>query len=233
TGEVRQSMPPFIIFDLDDTLYAERDFAVSAFTAIGQEAETTWGVHGLADEMTRLLDAGHLGSLFAAVMETHLAHVPKAEAGGLLQRYRDHRPPQLDLHDDAAAVLEELASRCRLGLITDGHAATQAAKVDALGIARRFEEIIYTGGLGPDRAFHKPHPRAFELMASALAAPHGDLVYVGDNPAKDFVAPNALGWRTVQVVRPARIHAGAAEAEGGAPQHRIDSLDALVDLLKS
>jgi putative hydrolase of the HAD superfamily len=31
-------------------------------------------------------------------------------------------------------------------------------------------------------------------------------VYVADNPAKDFVAPRALGWATVRVRRAGSLH---------------------------
>jgi putative hydrolase of the HAD superfamily len=107
----------------------------------------------------------------------------------------------------------------------------QASKVRALGLADRFAEIIYTGALGPDRAFAKPHPLAFERIAAALASPDDRLVYIGDNPSKDFVAPNALGWTSVWVVRPGGIHDGAQIAPGGEPQHQIASLTDLPDVL--
>ncbi len=58
-------------------------------------------------------------------------------------------------------------------------------------------------------------------------------VYVGDNPAKDFVVPNARGWISVMVERPGhrRIHAAAQVAEGGAPQHTVASLAELPAVL--
>ena len=68
-------------------------------------------------------------------------------------------------------------------------------------------------------------------MEEALGADGHQLVYVGDNPAKDFVAPNQRGWMSVQVVRPDGIHDHTRVADGGAPQHRIDSLTELMDLL--
>ena len=68
-------------------------------------------------------------------------------------------------------------------------------------------------------------------MEAALAGDGGPFVYVGDNPAKDFVTPNARGWISVQVHRPQRIHARAQTAPGGAPQHELASLDELPALL--
>jgi putative hydrolase of the HAD superfamily len=58
-----------------------------------------------------------------------------------------------------------------------------------------------------------------------------DFWYLADNPAKDFVAPNALGWITVQVVRDGGIHDVRRIVPGGEPQHRVRSLTELPQIL--
>jgi putative hydrolase of the HAD superfamily len=226
-----------LIFDLDDTLYAERDFAVSAFAAAGRWAETTHGITGLHQEMTALLDAGHLGQIFALALTAKLPGHGAADLAALRQVYLTHAPTRLPLFDDADRALARFSSRedVTLGLITDGTAAVQAAKIKALGIADRFAHAILTGALGGQRAFHKPHPLAFERMQAALAVSGDRLVYVGDNPAKDFQAPNRMGWTTVQVDRPCqqacKIHRGADALVEGAAQHTVASLDELAAVL--
>jgi putative hydrolase of the HAD superfamily len=153
-------------------------------------------------------------------------HTPEHLAA-LIEAYRNHEPA-LALFDDAGWALGHFAHQAKLGLITDGTHHVQAKKVEALGIAAHFREIVYTHALG-GREFSKPHPLSYERVEQALAA-HGDrLVYVGDNPSKDFVVPNARGWTSVMVERPEfrRIHAGAQVAAGGAPQHTIASLTEL------
>lgn len=217
-----------VIFDLDDTLYPERSFAVSAFAAVGEWAKRELGVAGLAADMTRLLDDGHLGRLFTLVLEER--GVDAAHAAALMEAYRRHQPSSLALYDDAAVVLDRLAAAAPIGLITDGTPAVQRAKVKALGVGHRFGHIVYTHELG-GRAFAKPHPGAYEAMTAALGVPGCHFVYVGDNPAKDFVSPNRMGWTTVQVVRPQRIHASAKVADGGAPRHVVASLTDLPALL--
>ena len=220
-----------LVFDLDDTLYPERQFAVSGFAAAGRWAELELGVTGLAAEMTRLLDGGHLGELFGiALAERKPDHAPE-HLTGLLEAYRNHEPA-IELFEDAGWALGHFAPQAKLGLITDGTHHVQARKVEALGIAPHFQEIVYTHALG-GRSFSKPHPRSYELVEQALAAQGSRLVYVGDNPSKDFVVPNARGWTSVMVERPQtpRIHAGAQVAAGGAPQHTIGSLTELPGLL--
>jgi putative hydrolase of the HAD superfamily len=223
-----------LIFDLDDTLYPERSYAIGGFRAAATWASRELSVPDLTDDLTRLLDEGHLGRSFgialAAVKPDHTPEHLKA----MLKAYGAHTP-DLALFDDAAHILDHYTTTT-LGLITDGHDKTQLAKVSALGIAPRFREVVYTGSLGPDRAFHKPHPRAFELMQAALRQSASDrFVYVGDNPSKDFIAPNSLGWTTIMVDRPHhrphRIHPLGDPPAGGAAHHTITTLLDLPDAL--
>ena len=52
-------------------------------------------------------------------------------------------------------------------------------------------------------------------------------VYVADNAAKDFVTPNRMGWLTVQILRPGRVHDGTTPDAAHAAQVVITSLDQL------
>ena len=220
-----------LVFDLDDTLYPERQFALSGFAAAERWAAAELGIEGLAADMTRLLDDGHLGQLFAMALAEKLPGHRPEHLAGLLEAYRDHEP-ELALFDDADWALARYASEAKLGLITDGTHRVQAKKVAALGIARHFREIVFTDALG-GRAFSKPHPKSYEQIEAALGAEGDRLVYIGDNPAKDFIVPNTRGWISVMVHRPGhrRIHAGAQVAPGGAPQHTIASLTELPAVL--
>lgn len=219
-----------VIFDLDDTLYPERQHAHSGFRAAGQHARQAWGIEGLADEMIRRLDEGHLGQVFpmsiAALMPEHDDH----HIAEIREAYRDHAP-EIELFDDGRWALEHFGARGTLGLITDGNAAVQARKIEALAIAHHFDEIVLTGGLGAPREFHKPHPRSYEIIEQRIGHPGDHYVYIGDNPAKDFITPNARGWTSVQVMRERTIHDQHAVAEGGAPHHRIDTLRQLPAIL--
>lgn len=221
--------PLRIIFDLDDTLYPERSFAMSGFRAAGAWAAREWGINGIAGEMACLLDDGHLGAVFKIALERHRPQHSKEDLARFIDVYRSHKP-ELELFGDAMQALERSKGFGPLGLITDGTDWVQKNKVRALGIADCFDTIIYTAALG-GRQFHKPHPRAFEMMEAALATPDALFVYIGDNPAKDFVSPNARGWATVQVVREDGIHDAHAVVDGGAPQHTIGALVELGPLL--
>ncbi len=222
---------PIIVFDLDDTLYAERDFAISGFKACERWLEEKHGVGGVVAEMTRLLDDGHMRQLFVDVLKDRVPDATDAHLEAFIDVYRLHEP-DIALYPDAAWALDHFGRDGPLGLITDGQHEVQSSKVRALRIADRFGHIVYTGALG-GRAFSKPHPLSYERMEAAIGVPGRQFVYVGDNPAKDFVTPNERGWISVQVHRPMRIHSRAVAAPGGTAQHELHSLEELPDLLAS
>ncbi|MBA4490852.1 HAD family hydrolase [Paracoccus sp. S1E-3] len=200
-----------IVFDLDDTLYLERDFAFSGFDAV----EAHLGVGGFAATCRALFDSPHRAAIFDEALRRHGLSM---EAAGLVAVYRDHTP-RIELCPDAARYLK----RGGFGLITDGPERTQRAKIAALGLAAFCDQIIPTGQW--PTGFGKPHPRAYQAMMAK--APDRRCVYVADNAVKDFVTPNRLGWLTVQILRPGRVHGCAAPDAAHAAQAVITSLDQL------
>lgn len=223
-----------VIFDLDDTLYPERQYAVGGFAAVGDWAARAFDAQGIAARLTQLLDQGHLGAAFRIALAEQIPDLNDIHLRAAMKAYADHTP-SLALFDDAAEALDYWAGHS-LGLITDGNPKTQGSKVAALGLTPRFAKIVLTGALAPKGEMHKPHRRAYEIVEATQRKSAGDhFVYIGDNPKKDFLAPNAMGWTTVLVDRPAwratRIHPLGQAPDGGAPQHTIESLAALPHLL--
>ena len=219
-----------VIFDLDDTLYPERQYALSGFRAAARWASQTLRAPNLYDDLVEHLDAGHLGKVFPMVLGKHVPAHTREDLAGFIEAYRNNEPAlELSLFEDAHWALEHYGRFATLGLITDGDLKSQQRKVSVLGIGHRFSEIIYTGAFGP--GYRKPHPRAFEAIQEALGGEAHNFVYVGDNPGRDFVAPNARGWRTVWVVRPGGIHDGTPVADGGSPQETVRSLHELPQFL--
>ena len=65
-------MPPVdaVIFDLDDTLYPERAFALSGFSAVADAFQDLLGAPvEAAAEMRRLLDIGHRQRIFNTLLD--------------------------------------------------------------------------------------------------------------------------------------------------------------------
>ncbi|TIS55043.1 HAD family hydrolase [Mesorhizobium sp.] len=226
-------LPIRVIFDLDDTLYLERDFARSGFAAAGDWLHRELNIPGLAETCQRIFTAGRRSRVFNEALELLRVEADPALVDLLVDIYRTHEPT-IALTADAARYLACRPRDFLAGLITDGPSGTQQAKVRALGLERALDFIVYTDALG--HGYGKPHPRAFELV-EAWAAPYGlPLAYVADNPSKDFVTPRERGWWTVQLDRPERVNHFTAPSAAHEAHTRItslDELDACLDDLQS
>jgi len=187
-----------VVFDLDDTLYLESDFVRSGFSAV--EAEL--GIEGLAATAWSLHRARVRGTVLTEALRRHGRTATPDEVARAVAIYRFHYP-RIHMAPDAAAALAVLAKDpcVELAVLTDGDAATQRNKIDALGLARLMSRMVVTDELGPLRAYWKPHPEAF-LILQGPRRPAAACVYVADNPRKDFAAPVQLGWRAVRMRRP-------------------------------
>lgn len=216
-----------LIFDLDDTLYAERSFVLSGFGAVARFAEDRWGIPAGASvaQMTEILDRAGRGRIFDDWLALH-GRRSRGNVRACVRVYRHHRP-DIALPAAHLALLERLRREGPLFLVTDGHKIAQQRKVEALGLAPYFSRIYITHRYGRHNA--KPSLHCFELIRKRTDSAWADLAYIGDNPAKDFVSLNAVGATTI------RVHTGAHRAVAALPgydaAHHIDGLDGLEPLL--
>jgi putative hydrolase of the HAD superfamily len=204
-----------LVFDLDDTLFPEREYVRSGFVAADRRVRERFGRAGFLDAAWAIYLAGGRGHVFdQALSRLGLAPAP-ALVEELVAAYRAHRP-SIALYPDVEPVIRALRTWSRTAIVSDGPLISQERKIDALGLARWCDPILLTDRWG--RACWKPHPAAFRALEAATGSRGSECAYVGDNPRKDFVAPRQLGWWTVRVRRPAGEHAtleapGAAHAE--------------------
>lgn len=222
-----------LVFDLDDTLYPESLYVTSGYHAVAAEVARRWPQTATADEFYRRaqarFDRGETTRVFDSVLaEMEIAASPE-EISALVDAYRGHAPTGLQLFADAAKALDFVDGKLPWGILTDGFLITQTRKIDGLALRDRCRAIVCTDTYG--REHWKPHRHCFELMQKSLGVPHEKMAYIGDNPAKDFVAPNALGWTTIQVVRGSGVHGRNPVADGGSPGYRMGSLEELIALL--
>ncbi len=194
-----------VVLDIDDTLYLERDYVRSGFDAVGAWARVELGVDDLGERAWAAFEAGVRRTIFddalaAAGVEPTADLVPR-----LVEVYRAHAPA-IEMLPDARAWLDALApGDVAVAVVTDGPLASQQAKAEALALTRWADLVVFTETLGAGHG--KPHPAAFEHLERELGLRGAQCAYVADNPAKDFVAPRSLGWRTVRVRRPGGLHA--------------------------
>ena len=63
-----------------------------------------------------------------------------------------------------------------------------------MGLDKIIDEIIVTDELGGIE-YRKPNPMAFKLMKDYFNLEYNEMIYIGDNPIKDFQAPQQLGMK--------------------------------------
>ncbi len=213
-----------VAFDMDDTLYPERAFVFSGYRAVSEAVEAELGFP-VYDELVQLFESGRRGDLFTSVLTRHRDRVEERYVKSLVAVYRAHSPT-ISPFPEAESVLSAIRKRYRTALISDGIQEVQHRKLDALGLRPHFEAVVMTGELG--REFWKPHPLPFEDCARRLAVAPAQMVYVGDNPAKDFVAARGLGLKTIRVRRPGTLH---FEIDLPATQEADITVETLSDVL--
>ena len=223
--DVRQ---PCVVFDLDDTLFLEREYVRSGFEAVGDWVSQNLGLPDFTDRAWSVFESGLRGCIFDEALLASGRNPTPLLIEQMVTVYRTHWP-RISVLPDAAGCLSSFHGSAVLALISDGPPDSQRQKVNALRVAHYFEMVILTGVWGS--AFSKPHLRAFNLVQSTLNPPDGRFIYVATNPEKDFVAPAALGWLTVRVRRPGGLHAERDAQPGMGSDIEVSDLWGLHDLV--
>ena len=97
----------------------------------------------------------------------------------VLDVYRSYKP-DIYLYDGVAEMIETLKNK---GIITDGRPEGQRNKLEALGL--NVDDIIITDELGGTQ-FRKPCDIAFRIVTTCWRLNQADVIYIGDNAAKNF-----------------------------------------------
>lgn len=200
------SPPRFVYFDLDDTLLDHSGAEREALRDLARE------ILGLADDspvIERLQHAYHdrnreLWADYSARRITkdelrckRFEHIADTFANGAtwteldsfyMERYADHWRPV----DGALSLFEWVADRYPVGIITNGFASTQHAKLDRFPMIREVSRAVIiseeVGHLKPDR-------RLFLHAEHAAGEPGDSILYVGDSLRSDVEGALAAGWR--------------------------------------
>ncbi len=181
------------IFDIDDTLYLERDYVKSGFGAVGEAVNCPL----FGEKCWAMFEAGVRGNTFDLAKAEYPEIVQDTRE--LVNIYRCHYP-KISLCPDAKQYIYKL--RGRTGVISDGPVDSQRAKFRALGLLPWIECPIFT----QECCASKPAPASFQLAAYTLNTPYEECVYIADNPKKDFAGPKSLGMKTIRIRRPLSLH---------------------------
>lgn len=190
-----------IVLDVDDTLYLERDYVLSGFRVVGDWCRSELAVEGVADRAWKLFQQGRRRTTLTDALTDSGIDVDAKMRNCIIDIYRAHSP-DIRLLADASSFIERHAASVRLGVITDGPAQSQRAKCHALGLYSATAPVVITDELGTS----KPDLAVYRFVEDQWRLSGADLVYVADNPGKDFIGPLQLGWQCLRVRRKESLH---------------------------
>lgn len=202
-----------VVFDLDDTLYKEIDYLISAYHAIAKAI--------YLDVIDEMFDwYRNEKNVFLCLLEKYGLGLSLTE---LLDIYRYHEP-EISLIPESGVLLSHLCREgVRVGIISDGRSKTQRNKLKALGL-EWIGDVIISEEFGSE----KPCERNYLYFENKYSGYR--FTYIADNFKKDFITPNRLGWRTVCLKDDGRnIHSQNIEiSEAQKPQLIVNKLTDLI-----
>lgn len=219
-------MKAVVAFDLDDTLYKEVDFVYSAYAAVADKLKC-YGCD--KDEVYETMQYAFesKSNPIDAVIKRFNQPLSESE---LVELYRKHKP-EISLSGNVRNMLLRLKGLgFDLALITDGRFVTQYNKVRALGLTEYFSEraILISEVTGCDKTVPDNFLRVQRMYGNA-----GKFFYIGDNPAKDFLQPNLLGWVTICVKDDGRnIHSQSVRVpDSSLPRYIVNDISEIPQLV--
>jgi HAD superfamily hydrolase (TIGR01509 family) len=228
--------PKAVLFDLDDTLCdyaaareARLRIAFTRYAACGESGREGIDLDQMIVASIQLHPHGadHFGELFSRFGIDDLT-----QASAAADWYRTNRFHGLKLFpgvDEVFRIVREGLARHRpsaaqpLGIVTNGPAEVQRAKLDLLEI----EGLVDFAVVSEEFGVAKPDPRIFHEALRRAGVDASEAAFVGDSAEFDMVGARAAGIASVWVNRN-----DAAWTESGPPPTReIRSLDDLPQLL--
>lgn len=204
-----------LVFDLDDTLYDEIDFVKSGFLEISKYLNNST----CYDFMLEYFYKNGSGKVFNALIEKFNLDISLIK---LIEIYRFHQP-NITLSKESLELLE-FTKAYKVALISDGHYLTQQNKFNALNLTTYIQYAIFTD------FYHtkKPELKAFKMVMEKFNT-EKKFVYISDNPKKDFIAPNELGWESIRYKNPKGIYKDYASNATTEVDNKID----IISLIKT
>ena len=217
-----------VTVDLDDTLFPQAEWLAGAWRAVADRAGQL-GLDGVAllPHLRRLAAEGTDGGDIIDRALACIGQPPDAHVAALVAAFTAHSPARLTPYPGAGPALAALARRLPVVCITDGNPRIQRAKLAALGLEDAFDHVVISDELG-GRGLRKPHPAPFRRALELLALDPGQVVHVGDRPAKDVLGATGAGIRSVRVRT--GEYAGVPDQEGLHPWRTVATFAEAVDL---
>ena len=193
----------YVIFDLDDTLYNEREYVLQAMREVARYIhvkKNNLGEEYVYNRLLAILEEDGRGKIFNRICLEEKLELDFME---LVRVYRNTKP-KLRIYEDAEYLISELKKRnIKIGMITDGLHFVQRNKIDGLDIVQLFDSIV----VSDEHGLSKPDERVYQIsLGEARVENPSEAVYIGDNPTKDFLGAKKIGMNKIRSVRACGDH---------------------------
>lgn len=176
-----------VIFDLDDTLYSEKEYVRSGYKKIADYL----GREDAKEKLWLYFEDGK------RAIDEYLSEIGEEDKKSECLNIYRQQMPDIHLYDGVEDLIKDLKNKgIKVGIITDGRPEGQRNKLKALGLDSMVDDVIITDELGGIQ-FRKPCDIAFRIMTTRWRLNPADVVYIGDNAAKDFQACRQLGMKSL------------------------------------
>lgn len=192
-----------VIFDLNDTLYSEKEYMRSGFKVVAEHLKQ---VNHCFNKLCVAFEKGKMP--IETVLEDENIYSEEL-LEECLKLFREHKP-DIKLYDGVEELFLELRKQKKaIAIVTDGKVVKENAKIDSLGIRNMVDEIIITdelAGHGNPKEFRKPNDIPYVIMRKRLGIACRNMAFVGDDKEMDFVAPGKLGMKCCLYVNEDRLY---------------------------
>lgn len=148
-----------------------------------------WKLYGAAKITKEALRYGRLKDSFAVLG----VEVPDRLIEALSEDYIVYLRQQKHLFPNAIELLEYLAPKYNLHIITNGFTEVQSGKLKSSKIDTYFNCIIDSEEVG----VKKPHPDIFHFALNAANAVASKSLMIGDNIEADILGAKAVGYHAI------------------------------------
>ncbi|WP_283678674.1 HAD family hydrolase [Lentilactobacillus sp. Marseille-Q4993] len=197
-----------IVFDVDDTLYNQQPSFIDAFnTAFDFDIEDDikkniyqFYQNQMHDAMSNndnhqlsISDLSY-GALQTTFQEFELNGLTEESAAKFDQLFAEKRE-NIQLAEGLTTIFNELVSKFKLGIITNGKTKEQLSKIMKLKLHHWIdrEQIITSEEAKAD----KPDPLIFTLMNRKFDLRGNEMLYVGSSYHQDIIPAKKAGWQAV------------------------------------
>lgn len=214
-----------IIFDLDDTLISEYDYVLSGFYEVDKYLKQECGIN--CYELLIQLFSKDKQNVFNRLL-AKISLNDDMFLKNIINIYRNNQASKVKFYDDVLPFIRRAKeSGIKTGIITDGRIEGQQAKLKAVKADAYFDKVIITDSLGGTE-YRKPNPKAFEIMKDFFDIKFEEMVYIGDNPEKDFYIEKTHGVKTIQILRLNTMYSNKQYLNDYKPKALVESLNEIL-----